>query len=71
MIASRNGYLEEIKKFLTSNKKPNGFWTKEKIIESASQYTRLVDWRKSEPSAVVVARRNGWIKEAKTAFRVK
>ena len=71
VIASRNGYLEEIKKFLTSNKKPNGFWTKEKIIESASQYTRLVDWRKSEPSAVVVARRNGWIKEAKTAFRVK
>jgi len=71
VIASRKGYVEEIKKFLTSNKKPNGFWTKERIIESASHYVSLVDWRKSEPSAVVAARRNGWINEAKTAFETK
>ena len=67
-IASRNGFLEEIRSFLSTTKKPNGYWTKERVLSSAKLFKNLSDWKKAEPSAVVIARRNRWLNEAKNSF---
>ena len=42
----------------------HGKWTKEKIIESAKQYTKQSDWRANESSAYAIAHRKGWLIEA-------
>ena len=44
--------------------KAQGYWTKERVIESAKIYGTLADWRKSEPSAVAVASNKKWTFEA-------
>jgi len=48
----------------TSKVKAQGYWTKEKVIESAKSYATLAEWRKSEPSAVSVASKKEWTTEA-------
>jgi hypothetical protein len=68
VIASRNRYLDEVKEFLTTFKKPNGYWTKERVIESARHYANASDWRKSQPSVAAIARRNRWLDEVKASF---
>jgi len=40
--------------------KKQGHWTKERVLESASKYSSLADWRANEPSAVSVANKKGW-----------
>lgn len=40
---------------------PNGYWTKKKCLESALKYTSIIEWRNSEGSAYVTAKRNKWL----------
>jgi superfamily II DNA or RNA helicase len=42
---------------------PNGYWTKEKCIESAKNFEKLSDWFKNEYNAYDAAYRNGWLNE--------
>ena len=44
--------------------KPQGYWTKARVLESARKYTTQAEWNKAETSAVGVASKKGWIKEA-------
>jgi hypothetical protein len=39
-------------------------WTKDAILVDAKKYKRKIEWRKKSPSAYVIAKRNGWLKEA-------
>lgn len=45
------------------NRKPHGYWTKEKAIENAKLYTRRIDWEKTKGSSYGVAKYNGWYDE--------
>ena len=58
---SRHGYEGQLEDVLP--KKPDGYWTKEALKESALKYTSKTDWEKGEPSAYNIALRNGWIDE--------
>jgi len=60
VIANRNGWLDDCISHMKITKRANGYWTKERILESGSRYKTKAEWRKAEPSAYVIARRNGW-----------
>lgn len=44
--------------------KPQGYWTKVRVLESAKKYRTQAEWNKAVSSAVGVASKKGWIKEA-------
>jgi hypothetical protein len=48
---------------METKRKPIGYWTLERCIESASKHSSKASWRKSksEASAYHAARRNGWL----------
>lgn len=60
VIANRNDWLKDCISNMRIIKRSNGYWTKERILESASQYKTKAEWRRVEPSAYVIGRRNGW-----------
>jgi len=45
------------------NCKPNGFWTKEKCLESSLKYSKPIEWNNNETSALQAAKNNGWYEE--------
>lgn len=44
-------------------KKPNGFWTKEKLLEEAKKFSNLKEWRENSQSSYVTAGRKKLIDE--------
>jgi len=65
--AVKMGWIEEATSHMIYKKtvKPNGYWTKKRVLESAKKYESLAEWRKNEPSAVTIATKNNWLDEAK------
>jgi superfamily II DNA or RNA helicase len=61
--AKRNGWLEECRKHMHKIRKPNGYWTKERCIESAKKYQNKGSWEKGEKGAYTRAQKNGWFDE--------
>jgi hypothetical protein len=64
--AIKMGWIKEATLHMTYKKlvKPNGYWTKEKVMESANKFKTKSAWRRSEPSAIAIATKNGWLAEA-------
>lgn len=62
--ASKNKWLQHITPHLIRSIKPNGFWTKERVIEDAKRFSTRSEWRKQSSSAATMAQRNGWYEEA-------
>jgi hypothetical protein len=52
------------------DKKPNGYWTKEKCFEEARKHTTIKDWALASGSSYNKSKRNGWVSEC-TAHMVK
>ena len=44
--------------------KPQGYWTRERVIASAQPHATQAEWRAHEPSAVRIAKQKGWFVEA-------
>ena len=44
--------------------KSQGYWNKDRVLESARKYKTQAEWNKAETSAVRVASKKGWIGEA-------
>lgn len=44
-------------------RKPNGYWTREKIIESARRFSTRKGWQKGDPSAYHTCWGRGWLNE--------
>jgi very-short-patch-repair endonuclease len=42
----------------------HGKWTKQAVLADARKYGTKGDWHRVSPSAYVIARRNGWVREA-------
>lgn len=66
--AVKMGWIQEAcahMDFMDESKiKPQGYWTKDRVLESAKKYMTQAEWNKAETSAVGVASKKGWIKEA-------
>jgi hypothetical protein len=66
--AVQMGWIQEVcahMDFMDESKiKPQGYWTKDRVLESAKKYKTQAEWNKAETSAVAVANKKGWIKEA-------
>lgn len=66
--ARKYGMIDELTSHMNkmktkSNSKPHFYYTKEKVIESASKYTNLSDWQKNNPTAYAKAKKKGWFNE--------
>jgi hypothetical protein len=64
--ASKNGWLAELTSHMPRAIKPNGYWTKKRVLEDAKNYKTRSEWRKNSSSATTMADRNGWFDEATT-----
>jgi len=50
--AKKNGWIKELREdFGWTNRKPDGYWTKERCIEDAKKYNNPTEWNKNSPSA--------------------
>jgi hypothetical protein len=63
-VAYKNGWIKEATAHMTPSQKPKGYWTKERVIASASKYQSSSDWIKGEGGAWSKAQANGWLEEA-------
>jgi superfamily II DNA or RNA helicase len=68
-IASRDGFLDQCTKHMTSTQKPTGYWTKERCIEDSSKYNTISEWKKNSSSALTRASKNGWLDECTTHMK--
>jgi very-short-patch-repair endonuclease len=63
--ARTRGWLNEATAHMTRLVKPNGYWTRERIFESAKKYKTRTEWMRSKESAAYnMAREKGWLEEA-------
>ncbi|WP_211307535.1 hypothetical protein [Polynucleobacter rarus] len=62
--AMTRNLLDEVCSHMTQGKKPNGYWTKEKVLESARKFPSIAAWNAEEVTAYNIAKKNGWIIEA-------
>lgn len=49
---------------MASKTRPNGYWTKERILADAKKYTYLSEWIKNSSGGHAAAKRQGLVKEA-------
>lgn len=68
--ASKKGWLKELTAHMPRSIKPNGYWTKERIIEDAKKFKSRSEWQKNSPSATTMARRNGWFEDATSHMKL-
>ena len=64
--ALNNNWLKECTAHMKLFHKPDGYWTKELCIESASKYSNRRDWNENENDALQAARKNDWYDECVT-----
>lgn len=57
--ASRNGWLKEMT-WLAYDQMPNGYWTKERVIEESKKYSSRAEMEKYSLAAYSAALKNGW-----------
>lgn len=68
--ASARGWLADCCAHMTRERMPLGYWTKERVIESALGFSTVATWNLAAGDAYDAAKRSGWIKDA-TAHMVK
>lgn len=62
--AKRMGMIDKIRDhFGWNNRKPDGYWTKERCLEDARKYSNPTEWNKNSPSARDAAGNKGWYEE--------
>jgi len=55
--------LPEIRQVLKSSKKPNGYWTFERVTKEAAKYRTRKQFERIAPGACSAARKNGWMED--------
>lgn len=60
-VAIENGWYDKLN--IESRYKEMGYWTKERVFETAKKYTTKLDFRNEEPSCYATANKNGWLEE--------
>lgn len=66
--ARLNGFLDEACAHMVREnawtRSRKRIWTKDVVLADAKNFRRKIEWRKNSPSAYVIAKRNGWLREA-------
>jgi len=62
--AMTKGLLDQVCIHMTQGKMPNRYWTKEKVLESASKFPSIAAWSAAEVTAYNKAKKNNWMKES-------
>jgi len=52
------------------DKKPTGYWTKERCIEEASKYKLKTEWKRYSSASHIAARENGWYEECTKHMKI-
>jgi len=58
----RNNWFSECVLHMPSQK-PKGYWTKEKCIEDAKKYKKIIEWQKKSASSYNIACKMNWLDE--------
>ncbi len=62
--AKRKGMISEIREYFGwTNRKPDGYWTKERCLEDALKYNNPTEWNAHSPSARDAAGKHGCYEE--------
>ncbi len=63
--ARLNGWLDEVCSHMERKIHPNGYWTRERVFDSAKAFQTRIEWQRSkDKTAYDLARRNDWLDEA-------
>ena len=69
--AHKNKWLDDCRTHFEHGRKLNGYWTKERCIESAKKFKSISKWQKStEARAYDKALQNGWVAECTVHMEV-
>ncbi len=63
VTARTNGWLEQCCSHMTSERKPDGYWTKERCLEDAKIYNLKKEWCENSTGSYQAAHRKGWLEE--------
>ena len=61
--AKSRGWVHAITENMERVGRPDGYWTKERCLESAMQYSVIVDWQKGDGYAYSASKHHGWYAE--------
>lgn len=67
-MSGRFGLQDKIRAMIGSRRKPRGYWTKERLIETALGYSSMGAFLKAEPSAYATALHRGWASDIRNLF---
>ncbi len=59
--AKRNGWLDDVCLHMTPGKRPNGYWTIDKVREEAKKFNSRSEFKRKSGSAYSYALKNGWL----------
>jgi len=61
LIAYKNGWLDDVCSHMKSLRKPNGYWTLDKVREEALNFNSRKDFKNGSSAAYSTARNNNWL----------
>ena len=70
-IAYKNGWLDDVCSHMVSSRKPNGYWTIDRIKEEALKYKSRNDFKKGSPSAYSKALANNLLDDVCSHMLIK
>lgn len=62
--AREHGVLDRVCAHMTWASKPDGWWTKARVMASAKEYRSITTWNDAETSAYQMAKKKRWMSEA-------
>ena len=65
------GWLDEVCAHMIPPTKPNGYWTKERCKETASNFTKRSEFKHGAPSAYNAAYKHGWLDEICSLMEIR
>jgi very-short-patch-repair endonuclease len=57
VTASRKGWKEEACAHMRVTKRPNGYWTAERLLAASERFSTVGEWRRKEPVSYSIAKR--------------
>ena len=67
--AHRNGWLNDVCSHMNNKRKPNGYWTIDKVRDEALKYETRKEFEKGSLSAYQIAYRNKWVDDVCSHMR--
>ena len=66
--AKKNKWVKEMV-WLTYDRMPNDYWTKERVVEESKQYTSRVEFEEKCPAGYSAALKNGWSRDLPLCYK--